>query len=42
MPQKLNQFSKAGFIEFDSGCFDGWCVFAIGKEGEEGRVIIEK
>lgn len=27
MPQKLNIFSNGGFIEFDSGCFDGWCVF---------------
>ncbi|KAF0235958.1 MAG: hypothetical protein FD181_3103 [Prolixibacteraceae bacterium] len=27
MPQKLNEFSNGGFIEFDSGCFDGWCVF---------------
>jgi hypothetical protein len=27
MPQKINDFSNGGFIEFDSGCFDGWCVF---------------
>lgn len=27
MPQKLNTLSDGGFIEFDSGCFDGWCVF---------------
>lgn len=27
MPQKINEFSNGGFIEFDSGCFDGWCVF---------------
>ncbi len=27
MPQKLNSLSNGGFIEFDSGCFDGWCVF---------------
>lgn len=27
MPQKLNSFSNGGFIEFDSGCFDGWCVY---------------
>jgi hypothetical protein len=27
MPQKLNTLSNGGFIEFDSGCFDGWCVF---------------
>ena len=27
MPQKLNTLSNGGYIEFDSGCFDGWCVF---------------
>lgn len=27
MSRKINNFSKGGFIEFDSGCFDGWCVF---------------
>jgi hypothetical protein len=27
MPQKLNSFSNGGYIEFDSGCFDQWCVF---------------
>lgn len=27
MPQKINNFSNGGFIEFDSGCFDEWCVF---------------
>lgn len=27
MPQKINEFSNGGFLEFDSGCFDGWCVF---------------
>jgi predicted RND superfamily exporter protein len=27
MPQKINDFSNGGFIEFDTGCFDGWCVF---------------
>jgi hypothetical protein len=34
MPQKLNSFSNGGFIEFDSGCFDGWCVYvsAPGKK----------
>jgi hypothetical protein len=34
MPQKLNSFSNGGFIEFDSGCFDDWCVFVTlpGKE----------
>lgn len=27
MSTKLNNFGNGGFIEFDSGCFDGWCVF---------------
>jgi hypothetical protein len=27
MSNKLNHFGHGGFIEFDSGCFDGWCVF---------------
>jgi hypothetical protein len=27
MSNKINSFSNGGFIEFDSGCFDGWCVF---------------
>ena len=27
MPQKLNELSNGGFIEFDSGSFDNWCVF---------------
>lgn len=27
MSTKLNIFGNGGFIEFDSGCFDGWCVF---------------
>jgi len=27
MSNKLNHFGNGGFIEFDSGCFDGWCVF---------------
>ena len=27
MPNKINDLSSGGFIEFDAGCFDGWCVF---------------
>ena len=34
MPQKINTFSNGGFIEFDSGCFDEWCVF-VTKPGSE-------
>jgi len=34
MPQKLNKFSNGGFIEFDSGCFDKWCVFVTNSNGE--------
>ncbi len=29
MPQKLNDLSNGSFIEFDSGCFDEWCVFVV-------------
>lgn len=32
MPQKINIFSNGGFIEFDAGSFDNWCVF-ITKPG---------
>ena len=34
MPQKLNTFSNGGFIEFDTGSFDEWCVF-ITTPGEK-------
>ena len=27
MSQKINNLANGGFIEFASGCFDGWCVF---------------
>lgn len=27
MPQQINSFSNGGFIEFDSGSFDEWCVY---------------
>lgn len=27
MSKEINNFTNGGFIEFDSGCFDGWCVF---------------
>ena len=32
MSTKLNNFVNGGFIEFDSGCFDGWCVFVTMPE----------
>lgn len=32
MSRKINDLSNGGFIEFDSGCFDGWCVF-VNKPG---------
>jgi len=34
MSHKINNFSNGGFIEFDSGCFDGWCVF-VTKPGSK-------
>ena len=34
MPQKINQFSHGGFIEFDKGKFDEWCVFVTRASGE--------
>ncbi len=34
MPHKLNQFSNGGFIEFDKGSFDGWCVYVTKPGGE--------
>ena len=34
MPQKLNELSNGGFIEFDSGSFDNWCVFITTPEGK--------
>jgi len=34
MSRKINNFSNGGFIEFDSGCFDGWCVF-VTKPGSK-------
>ena len=34
MPQRLNTFSNGGYIEFDTGNFDNWCVYvkSPGKE----------
>ena len=34
MPRKLNIFSNGGFIEFDSGTFDDWCVYITKPSGE--------
>ena len=34
MPQKINSFSNGGFIEFDTGNFDDWCVFVVKPGGE--------
>ena len=27
MLRRINNLSNGSFLEFDSGCFDGWCVF---------------
>jgi len=32
--RKLNTFSNKGFIEFDKGSFDEWCVFVTKPAGE--------
>lgn len=34
MPQKLNTFRNHGFIEFDTGLFDNFCVFVTKPTGE--------
>ncbi len=34
MPTLLTRFSNGGKIEFDSGCFDNWCVFVTKTNGE--------
>ena len=34
MPQKINIFSNDGFIEFDAGSFDNWCVYITKPGGE--------
>ncbi|MEE4285249.1 MAG: hypothetical protein V2I31_03840 [Mariniphaga sp.] len=34
MPKRINQFSHGGFIEFDRGKFDEWCVFVTRANGE--------
>ncbi len=33
MPRKLNTFSNGGFIEFDTGSFDDWCVYVTKPSG---------
>lgn len=34
MVRKINQFSHGGYIEFDKGSFDDWCVFVTRANGE--------
>ncbi|MCF6357429.1 MAG: hypothetical protein L3J54_06430 [Draconibacterium sp.] len=34
MSQKINSFSGGGYIEFDTGNFDDWCVFVTKPDGE--------
>mgnify|MGYP006307581617 CR=1 FL=1 len=34
MPRRINKFSNGGFLEFDTGSFDDWCVYVIRKSGE--------
>ena len=34
MPKKLNTFPNGGFIEFDTGSFDDWCVYVTKPNSE--------
>jgi len=34
MARKINRFSHGGFIEFDKGSFDNWCVYLTRANGE--------
>lgn len=34
MPRRINQFSNGGFIEFDTGSFDEWCVYVTRANGK--------
>ncbi|SHE74592.1 hypothetical protein SAMN05444274_102269 [Mariniphaga anaerophila] len=34
MSCKINHFSHGGFIEFDKGSFDNWCVFVTRANGD--------
>lgn len=34
MPRRINQFSNGGFIEFDTGSFDDWCVYVTRTNGK--------
>jgi hypothetical protein len=34
MSRRINKFSNGGFIEFDTGSFDDWCVFVTRSNGK--------
>ena len=34
MPRRINKFSNGGFLEFDKGSFDEWCVYVIRTNGQ--------
>lgn len=34
MSRRINEFSNGGFIEFDNGSFDDWCVFVTRSNGK--------
>ena len=34
MPDLINTFNNGGKIEFDTGCFDEWCVYVTKPNGE--------
>jgi len=34
MPGRINEFSNGGFLEFDQGKFDNWCVYVTRANGK--------
>lgn len=34
MSRRINHFSNGGFIEFDEGSFDSWCVYVTRSNGQ--------
>lgn len=34
MPRRICKFSNGGFLEFDQGSFDNWCVYVVRPNGQ--------
>ena len=34
MPRRICKFSNGGFLEFDHGSFDNWCVYVVRPNGQ--------